>query len=108
MAAADFPKPRTRIRCYWKGCSFRGTDQESIREHMADHRKCPKHDCESQFDEEKEKRRHVWTKHINWAISVDYPKINGQCDLCGKVYKRGDYVSRHKREEHEGKKRGQK
>ncbi|KAL0940193.1 uncharacterized protein CTRU02_202956 [Colletotrichum truncatum] len=64
-------------------------------------------DCGLEFKDEKEKRRHVWKHHRRWATETDYPGIGGKCDVCGKSFSRDDYVTRHKKEEHEGQKRKQ-
>lgn len=111
---------RKRLRCNWKGCSFTAASPHGSRyvllpqdfghlililcglpsQHLLQHRQCPKQDCTCEFDNEKEKSRHVWKRHRKWAAVNNYPSIGGQCDICGKVYERADYVSRHKREKH--------
>jgi hypothetical protein len=76
---------------------------------MTEHRRCPKEACSwNGAKDEKEKDRHVWIKHEKWAKESNYPSIGGACDICGKEYRRRDYVARHKREKHEGKKRHRK
>lgn len=77
-------------------------------EHMVRHRQCPKEDCALEFKDEKEKRRHVWKIHRNWAERTGYPVIRGKCNVCGKEYEREDYVVRHKKEKHGGQKRQRK
>lgn len=74
----------------------------SSSQHRQMHRQCPKEGCPwAGASDEKKKSRHVWTSHKIWAEDTNYPKMGLSCDLCGKVYRRKDYVARHKREEHQ-------
>lgn len=113
-------KLRTRLRCNWKGCSFTAASLDGSRyvrlhqnfgwliltidrlasEHLSQHRRCPKKDCTCEFENEKEKSRHVWKRHRKWAAMKNYSSIGGKCDICGRVFERADYVSRHKRQKH--------
>nr|XP_036584557.1 uncharacterized protein CTRU02_05632 [Colletotrichum truncatum]KAF6794075.1 hypothetical protein CTRU02_05632 [Colletotrichum truncatum] len=83
-------------RCRWKDCSYIDPGLD----HILQHRKCPKNDCVSSFREEKEKRRHVWKVHRNWATQMQYPRVASECDICGMMLARKDYVLRHKRRKH--------
>ncbi|KAH6705689.1 hypothetical protein EV126DRAFT_173484 [Verticillium dahliae] len=77
-----------------------------MKRHINEHRKCPRKGCRwAQATDGKHRSRHVWTKHRIWATEIRYPVIGGSCVICGKTFRRVDYVVRHVREAHEGKKR---
>lgn len=66
-----------------------------------------KHLCEG-FQERKGKKptRMEGTQKV--GIDTTYPPIGGVCNICGNSYERKDFLVRHIREEHEGKKRKRK
>lgn len=80
-----------------------------FRKHAATHRRCPNEDCSwAEARDRKEKRRHVWYNHKEWAETTRYPPMGAKCDECPAVFAREDSVSRHKKEVHGAIKRARK
>lgn len=76
---------------------------------MKEHKKCPKEDCNwDKAKEEKEKLRHVWTIHGDWAEKNGLPSIGGYCSECDRKFRRRDHATRHMAEVHGQKKRTRK
>ncbi|KAH7020474.1 hypothetical protein EDB80DRAFT_703051 [Ilyonectria destructans] len=93
---------KRRLRCNRKDCKYRASNTDEYDQHRQMHRQCPKEGCSWEgASDEKEKSRHVWTRHQKWAEDTNYPPMGLNCDICGKVYRRKDYVARHKREDHD-------
>ncbi|KAH6965050.1 hypothetical protein EDB82DRAFT_288633 [Fusarium venenatum] len=92
-----------RLTCNWKGCKHKAATQEEHDQHMHRHRTCPKDDCTwESASEEKEKQRHVWTRHKRWAKQTNYPSISGMCCECDKMFTRKDNLKRHVDKYHKG------
>lgn len=80
-----------------------------FRKHAATHRRYPNEDCSwAEARDRKEKRRHVWYNHKEWAETTRYPPMGAKCDECPAVFAREDSVSRHKKEVHGAIKRARK
>jgi len=94
-------RSKARVLCTWKGCDHQEPDTDEMKRHAATHRCCPKGDCGwAKARNQKEKDRHVWSKHKVWAKNTMYPPISAQCDTCSQTFAREDSLSRHKKEVH--------